>query len=130
MHRGGIKERGEISGGLDTWCSFTAAHQVEARCINDARLASPGQVHLKCHLKKHKCRVNAMLVELEQLTKVVQTLLSCKETSIVKYYRDSLACVMRLPCWRVISLESFPRPWWNPLPLRGCFEPTPTESLY
>jgi hypothetical protein len=64
-------------GGLDTWCSFATAHQVEACCINDARLAPPGQIHLKCHLKKHKCRVDAMLVELEQLTKVVQTFLSC-----------------------------------------------------
>ena len=65
MHRRGVEERGEISGGPDTRCSFTAAHQIEARCINDARLASPGQVHLKCHLKKHKRRINAMLVELE-----------------------------------------------------------------
>ena len=65
--------------GVDTRCSFAAAHQVEACCINDARLASSSEVHLKCHLKKHKCRVDAMLVELEQLTKVVQTLLSCNE---------------------------------------------------
>ena len=64
---------------VDTWSSFTAAHQVEACRINDTRLASPSKVHLKCHLKEHKCRVDAMLVELEQLTKVVQTFLGCNE---------------------------------------------------
>lgn len=32
-------------------------------------------------------------------------------------------CQGYIPCWRVTSLESFPIPWWNPVPLSGFFPP-------
>ena len=74
------ERRGEVNNELeDTRCAFTAANKIETCCVNNARLASPGEVHLKCHLEKHKGGVNAMLVELEQMTKIIQTFLSCGE---------------------------------------------------
>ena len=65
------------SNGEDTWLGFTAADKVETCCVHDAGLASSSEVQLKSHFEEHKCRVYEMLIQLQHVAKVVQTLFGC-----------------------------------------------------
>ena len=63
---------------VDTWSPFTPTHQVQTSCINNTGLSSPSEVHLQCHFKKHEGRVNTVLIELQQLSKMSNPPLSCE----------------------------------------------------
>ena len=54
----------------DTWSALTATDEVETGCVNDAGLASTSEVAVKRHLEEHEGRVNAVMVESEQVPEI------------------------------------------------------------
>ena len=60
---------------VDTRCAFTSAHEVEAGSVDDARLSPPRQIAIEGHLEEHEGRVDAVVVEFEEVTQVGEPLL-------------------------------------------------------
>ena len=54
----------------DTWSALTATDEVETGRVNDAGFASASEVAIERHLEEHEGRVNAVMVESEQVPEI------------------------------------------------------------
>ena len=61
---------------MDTWSALAPTDQVKTSRIDDAGLATSGQVQLESHLEEHEGRLNTVLVQFEQVSEVAQSFLS------------------------------------------------------
>ena len=59
----------------DTWSALAATDQVETGSVHDAGLATPREVPTEGHLEEHEGRVDAVVVELEQVSQIGESLL-------------------------------------------------------
>lgn len=75
----------------DTRSALTPTDEVETGSVYDTGLATACQVEVESHLEEHEGRVNAVVVELEQVPEIREPLLSWAQgKATISYCKEAM----------------------------------------